>query len=117
MTNLKRYNPVGESLLGMAEDPSGSYVRYDDVKHLLQDEPRGELRAGDYVDVGGEPGLAVYPPHVLVLWQNKRTSLVPLGAVNKTSAAPVGIGSDDLTEARKLGPGGSAQNRRGDPSG
>lgn len=76
-----------------------------------QTEPRGELRAGDYVDVGGDPGMAVYPPHVLVLWQNKRTSLVPLGAVNKTSAAPVGIGADDLTEARKLGPGGSAQNR------
>lgn len=93
----------------------GLEVAITEVVRALQDEPGGDLRTGDYVDVGGEPGLAVFPPHVLVLWQNRRTSLVPLGAIQKTQAAPVGIGAEDVTEARKLGPGGCAQNRQAEP--
>lgn len=66
-----------------------------------------QLCPGDCINVGGDPGLVVYTPHVLVLWQNKRTSLVPLSVITKTTAPPVGIGPDDVTEARKLGPSGS----------
>lgn len=93
---------------GSNEKMEAEAIRLWDARFSV--EPRGEVRTGDYVDVGGEPGLAVYPPHVLVLWQNKRTSLVPLSAVSKTSAAPIGIGSADVDEARKLGPSGSSVN-------
>jgi hypothetical protein len=125
MTNLRRFDdPLIVSLREAAthaQETYGSAFIARTIREAIgvltepSPEPRDEVRAGDYVDVGGDPGLAVYPPHVLVLWQNKRTSLVPLGAVEKTSAAPAGIGSDDLTEARKLGPGGCSPNRPAEP--